>query len=182
VLVLQHPLEVGNAKGSARLLDLCLQTSVMMVGEQFEQQHLSDALYAPSMMRSNAGALQPVLLYPDIGDNEASDLVIERAPALQEDLDPRTIRLVVLDATWRKSRKMLYLNPLLQSLPRLSLSAMPASHYRIRKAHKPDQLSSLEASTYALMRLEQNEAKYWPLIDAFDGFVEQQMQWMPPRS
>jgi len=121
------------------------------------------------------------LLYPDLQENEASDLIARQGVKLPDGITPQEVRLVVLDATWRKSRKMLYLNPMLQHLPRLSLSEMPASHYRIRKAHKPDQLSSLEASTYALMRLEHNEAKYLPLIDAFDGFVEQQMQYIPSR-
>ena len=114
-------------------------------------------------------------------ESEAADLIKVEAPALHENSDPRELRLVILDATWRKSRKMLYLNPVLQALPRLSLTAMPASHYRIRKAHKPDQLSSLEATAYALMRLESNEDKFLPLLEAFDGFVEQQMQFMPPR-
>lgn len=86
---------------------------------------------------------------------------------------------MIIDATWRKSRKMLYLNPLLQTLPRLSLEQMPASHYRIRKAHKPDQLSSLEACAYALMRLENDEHKYRCLLQAFDGFVDQQLGSIP---
>ena len=155
VLILQHPLETNNAKGSVRLLDLCLQSSSVKVGEQFAPEYLLE--------------------------NEAPDLIARQGEKLPDGITPQGVRLVVLDATWRKSRKMLYLNPMLQHLPRLSLSEMPASHYRIRKAHKPDQLSSLEASTYALMRLEHNEAKYLPLIDAFDGFVEQQMQYIPSR-
>ena len=35
VLILQHPMEVSNAKGSARLLHLCLPGSRIEVGEQF---------------------------------------------------------------------------------------------------------------------------------------------------
>jgi DTW domain-containing protein YfiP len=58
---------------------------------------------------------------------------------------------------------------------------MPASHYRIRKAHAPDQLSTLEATAYALMRLDGSEARYAPLIDAFDGFVAQQAARVPAR-
>ncbi len=59
------------------------------------------------------------------------------------------LRLVVLDGTWRKSRKMLYLNPLLQALPRLPLVDLPALQYRIRKAQQAHQLSSFEASVAA---------------------------------
>lgn len=167
VLLLQHPLEVSNAKGSARLLDLCLQDSHMVEGEQFDQQLLTDLL--------QAGGKQAVLLYPATTQNEADDLQYEAPEFVLQEYALANMRLVIIDATWRKSRKMLYLNPLLQQLPRMSLQDMPASHYRIRKAHAPDQLSTLEAACYALMQLEQDEEKYKPLLQAFDGFVGQQV-------
>ena len=165
VLILQHPMEVANAKNSARLLHLCLPNSRLAVGESFGSEQL-DALLA--------GPRRPLLLYPDTpGD---ASLGIAPAPPFDPAwaLQPDTLLLVVLDATWRKSRKMLYLNPALQRLPRLPLCDMPASHYLIRKAHAPDQLSTLEATTYALAQLENDELKYASLIAAFDGFVAQQ--------
>lgn len=166
VLVLQHPLEVANAKGSARLLHLGLPGSVLLAGEQFDPSRLSALLHA--------GGRTPLLLYPDS---------IERPlpPALDRAIlaNPSALRLVVLDGTWRKSRKMLHLNLLLQGLPRLALQGMPASHYRIRKAHAPDQLSTLEAAAYALMRLDGGEARFAPLLAAFDGFVAQQASYAP---
>lgn len=165
VLILQHPMEVDNAKGSARLLHLSLANSRLEVGEAFEQARLQ-ALLSPE--RRN------VLLYPDTED--ASLGLAKPQPFdpawLNEPLPP--LRLVVLDGTWRKSRKMLYLNPLLQTLPRLPLRDTPASHYLIRKAHLPDQLSTLEATVYALVQLENDINKFDPLIEAFDGFVAQQ--------
>ncbi|MFZ6863593.1 tRNA-uridine aminocarboxypropyltransferase [Undibacterium sp. Ji67W] len=181
VLILQHPLEVNNAKGSARLLDLCLQSSQIITGEEFVTDELLSALHAPPLRNPYSKSLQAVLLYPDTNENQAADLITTALPTLQENPAPDGVRLVILDATWRKSRKMLYLNPVLQTLPRLSLTSMPPSHYRIRKAHKPDQLSSLEATAYALMRLESDEDKFLPLLQAFDGFVEQQMQYIPTR-
>lgn len=164
---MQHPLEVNNAKGSARLLDLCLQDSRMLEAEQFDEQLLTGLL--------QANGKQAVLLYPATTQNEAVDLQHEAPEFVLQDYALANLRLVIIDATWRKSRKMLYLNPVLQQLPRLSLQNMPASHYRIRKAHAPDQLSTLEATCYALMQLEQDEEKYQPLLQAFDGFVGQQM-------
>ncbi len=158
LLILQHPLEVANAKGSARLLHLSVPGSVLLAGELFDPSELSALLHA--------GDRTPLLLYPD-------DSVAAPADAASV-ADPAALRLVVLDGTWRKSRKMLHLNPLLQGLPRLALQGMPASHYRIRKAHAPDQLSTLEAAAYALMRLDGGEARFAPLLAAFDGFVAQQ--------
>ena len=157
LLILQHPLEVRNAKNSARLLHLCLPGSRLEVGETFPDLHA--LLHADGRV--------PVLLYP------ATD---EPAPALDVDLmaQPDRLRLVVLDATWRKSRKMLYVNPELQRLPRLALHDVPASAYRIRKAHAPHQLSTLEAAALALAQLEGDAGVYRPLLQAFDGFVQQQ--------
>jgi DTW domain-containing protein YfiP len=162
VLILQHPMEVGNAKGSARLLHLSLSNSRLEVGEQFDEAQLRSWL---SPQRRS------VLLYPDTED-AALGL------AAPQPFDPawldQPLRLVVLDGTWRKSRKMLYLNPLLQTLPRLPLRDTPPSHYLIRKARLPDQLSTLEATVYALAQLENDSNKFNPLIEAFDGFVAQQ--------
>ena len=91
------------------------------------------------------------------------------------------VRLVVLDATWRKSRKMLHLNPALQQLPRLALDAVPSSRYLIRKAHKPGQLSTLEATCAALTQLGGDSAAFESLLTAFDGFVAQQAHFSHPQ-
>jgi DTW domain-containing protein YfiP len=89
------------------------------------------------------------------------------------------VRLVVLDGTWRKSRQFLHLHPMLQALPRLSLIDPPATQYRIRKAHAPNQLSTLEASCHALAQLESNRENYLPLLQAFDGFVSDHLRYRP---
>lgn len=166
VLVLQHPLEAGHAKNTARLLHLSLPRSRLLVGEVFEEAGLR------AVMEETAA--YTVLLYPET--------LREPAPALDPERlrDPAQVRLVVLDATWRKSRKMLHLNPLLGQLPRLSLDDAPASSYLIRKAHKPGQLSTLEAVCAALARLEGDGGRYQPLLQAFDGFVAQQLAFFRP--
>lgn len=164
LLILQHPLEVHNAKGSARLLHLSVQGSVLVAGERFDPDALNTLLHA--------GDRRPVLLYPATPEHAA--LGMPAPPPLPPALlqDPARLRLVVLDGTWRKSRKMLYVNPLLQQLPRLPLRAMPPSQYRIRKAHAPDQLSTLEASCHALAQIEGDSDKLGGLMEGFDGFVE----------
>ena len=166
LLVLQHPLEVRNAKNSARLLHLSLPSSRLLVGESFAPEELDAALHA--------GERTPLLLYPQLAGEAA--LGLPAPPLLDPSLlgTPDKLRLVLLDATWRKSRKMLYLNSLLQDLPRLALQDLPPSNYRIRKAHAPDQLSSLEAAVHALSRLENRPGHYSSLLDGFDRFVEQQ--------
>jgi DTW domain-containing protein YfiP len=158
-------MEVDNAKGSARLLQLSVPGCVMQTGEAFDPLALQGLLYG--------GRRTPLLLYPDTPDERSLGMP---APAPRDTAllaDPGALRLVVLDGTWRKSRKMLYQNPLLQTLPRLPLAAMPPSRYLIRKAHAPDQLSTLEASCYALAQLHGDARAFEPLLDAFSGFVAQ---------
>jgi DTW domain-containing protein YfiP len=160
VLVLQHPLEVHQAKGSARLLQLSLAHCRVVVGEAF------------AVPVWPVDGKHTLLLYPDSLQDTAPDLRASPPPPPEWPQAQSRLRLVVLDGTWRKSRKMLYQSPPLQQLPRLALRNLPLSHYRIRKAHGPDQLSTLEATCYALCQLEGGAARFQPLLDAFDGFVE----------
>lgn len=171
VLVLQHPLEVHNPKGTARLLHLCLPHSRLLSGETFAPAALHALLRAPW---GYADAPEhSVLLYPDT----AADPALSVPPELTSEAlrAPARLRLVVLDGTWRKSRKMLYANPLLQQLPRLALRNLPPSNYRLRRAHRSDQLCTLEATCAALVQLEHREAPFTPLLDALDGWVTQEM-------
>lgn len=178
VLILQHPLEADNPKGSARLLHLCLPHSRLLTGEVFTDEELFSAPSASAETPSRTR--QSLLLYPDMPQDRA--LGIAAPPTLSPEAlrEPAVLRLVVLDGTWRKSRKMLYLNPALQQLPRLSLRGLPPSRYQLRKAHQPDQLSTLEATCAALMQLEGDAGKFEPLLTAFDRFVAQQMAYSQP--
>ncbi|MDT7518820.1 tRNA-uridine aminocarboxypropyltransferase [Rhodoferax sp. TBRC 17660] len=163
LLILQHPLEVHHAKNSARLLHLSVPGSRLVVGEAFDEVALQALLPGPRTT---------VLLYPPTAyEGHAAPALLEPAQ-LQH---PETLRLVVLDATWRKSRKMLHLSPGLQRLPRLALDEVPAGRYAIRKAHAPDQLSTLEATCAALAQLERKAEHWQPLLAAFDAFVAGQL-------
>lgn len=177
VLILQHPLEVDHPKGSARLLHLSLPRSRLLTGEVFADAALLSAPFEA------AGAVagtprRNLLLYPDRPQDQAPG--VPAPPALPAGWlrEPAKLRLIVLDGTWRKSRKMLYLSPPLQALPRLSLQDPAASSYRIRKAHRPDQLSTLEATCAALAQLEGRAEKFQPLLTAFDSFVAQQLGYL----
>lgn len=169
VLILQHPLEEHHAKNSARLLHLSLPRSRMVVGEAFDDAALQALMPQPRY----TVLLYPPTQYPD----HATPATLDP----QQLADPANVRLVVLDATWRKSRKMLHLSPALQRLPRLALDAMPDGRYTIRKAHQPGQLSTLEATCAALAQLEGDAARWQPLLVAFDGFVSQQESFMRNR-
>lgn len=184
LLVLQHPEEAGHAKNTARLLHLCVQGSQLEVGEVFDPAALQSWLHSPGMAHrpSTNASVHTVLLYPQTPPDPK--LPVLPPPPLPTDwlTAPRTLRLVLIDGTWRKSRKMLYLNPLLQRLPRLALHNVPAGRYAIRKAHAPDQLSSFEAAALALAQLQgwtQDSSAWQQLMDSFDAAMRhhQSLQW-----
>ncbi len=166
VVILQHPLEQHHAKGSATLLQLSLNHCRTLIGETFDLHHL---LNNPTDQRQN------ILLYPITNDDHFANVV---TPA---QLDPVQTRLILLDGTWRKSRKILHLNPQLAALPRLHLDNLPAGRYHIRKAQQADQLSTLEACCVALARIEQTEEHYQPLLNAFDQFNNSLAKFLPQR-
>lgn len=180
VLFLQHPMEVAHAKGSAQLLHLSLPHSRLVVGETFDEETLHALLHRPfegqQADRQTGMTIQPVLLYPETAGSapavDAADIASTASHARSR------LRLVVLDGTWRKSSKMLHCNPLLQQLPRLALRNPPPSHYAIRKARRPDQLSTYEATCFALAELENDSEKFSPLLAAFDGFIAQQQSYV----
>ncbi|WP_431101411.1 tRNA-uridine aminocarboxypropyltransferase [Roseateles noduli] len=158
LLILQDPGEVGQAKGTAALLARCLSRVELRVGERFEPPRSIDGL---------------VLLYPPTHGHEPPGSPMQRTASMAKDV--ATTTLVALDGTWRRSRRLLALNPWLQTLPRLALEAPPPSRYKIRRAHADSQRSTLEACASALAALDNDEARYAPLWQAMDAFVA--LQW-----
>jgi DTW domain-containing protein YfiP len=159
VLVLQHPHEQRQAKNSVALLRLSLAHCEVVVGERFEPGALAALLLRPGR--------DTRLLYPDVPMAPAAPA--SSAPGATADAP---VRLVVIDATWRKSLRMLLEHPTLAALPRLSLDAPAPTRYRaIRAARRADQVSTLEATVQALATLEGPSFDAAPLLDAFGLFV-----------
>ena len=156
VLVLQHPQEQRQAKNSVALLHLSLARCQVVVGERFAPEALQALLQRPGR--------DTRLLYPDVP--------AAPAPLAKGATAGLPLRLVVLDATWRKSLRMLLEHPALGALPRMSLDAPAPTRYRaIRAARRADQVSTLEATVHALAMLEGPSFDAAPLLDAFGRFV-----------
>ncbi len=160
VLVLQHPQEQRQAKNSVALLRLSLARCEVVVGDRFEPAALQALLHRPGR--------DTRLLYPDVPAAPAPTA----AQAASPDASALPVRLVVIDATWRKSLRMLLEHPQLAALPRLSLDAPAPTRYRaIRAARRADQVSTLEATVQALAQLDGAAFDGAPLLDAFGRFV-----------
>lgn len=168
VLVLQHPNERRQAKGSVSLLRLSLMQCVVEVGETFEPRQLQHWLHA-----DGRGS---VLLYP----SQAGTGPATPTPSAVSTRAGVWPQLVLLDATWGKSLRMLMANPLLQALPRWPLVAPAAGRYgALRRARRSGQLSTLEACCQALAQAERAPARYAGLLQSFDDFVATQLRRVP---
>lgn len=139
------------------MLRLSLAQCEVVVGDRFAPATLAALLHRPGRTT--------LLLYPDAPAAPAPSLPAAHSGAC--------FRLVVLDATWRKSLRMLFEHPVLAALPRLSLDTPAPTRYRaIRAARRANQVSTLEATVQALAMLEGSSFDAAPLLDAFGRFVE----------
>ncbi|MBV1874649.1 MAG: DTW domain-containing protein [Gammaproteobacteria bacterium] len=155
VHILQHPREAKHAIGTAGIAALSLNNCQLQQGENF------------TLNSMGLETRQAVLIYPG-EDAESLEL-------LRNDL-PKT--LVFLDASWRKSHRMLMESPELQGLVKIGLQSELASRYRIRKSKYAESLSTLEAIAHVLACLESDEAKYMPLLNSMDWMIEKQISLM----
>ncbi|WP_017937680.1 tRNA-uridine aminocarboxypropyltransferase [Zestomonas thermotolerans] len=158
VLILQHPSETRHALNTARLAALGLRNAELLVGERF----------AGLVERQARPGLRPCLLFPGDGAQPLGGLATSAAEPLL---------LVVPDGTWRKARKLLYLNPELAALPRVALPEGLSSRYRLRKAPMPGALSTLEAIVAALEIVEAPQS-FQSLLVPFDALIDGQIAAM----
>lgn len=160
VLILQHPSEVKHALNTARLAALGLNNAELLVGEVFES---LAALLQPPGYRA-------CLLFP----GKQAQTLLQFA---EQQHSEQPLLLVVPDGTWRKARKLLHLNPLLATLPRVMLPEGLQSRYRLRKAPMPGALSTIEAIVTALNTVEAPVC-FDALLKPFDALIEGQIEAM----
>ena len=79
------------------------------------------------------------------------------------------LRLVLIDGTWRKAKKIWMSNPWLQQLRVCHIDAV-SSRYRIRRGSVPGGLATIEAAASALEQL--GEVKTEALLNAFEALQE----------
>lgn len=155
VRILQHPQEASHALGTARIAALGLSDCVLRAGKTPEN------------------ALLPlqdcVVIYPGEGSLPLSGL---QKGAVRT--------LLFLDATWRKSQRMLHESAALAALPRYHLENPAPSRYRIRQEPRAHAVSTLEAIVQSLECLEAAPGRYAGLLKVMDILVDEQIRHMGP--
>lgn len=148
VLVLQHPSEIKQTKGTVALLSRSLSHCKVIVGEDF-----TDNGELNEMLENH----QALLLYPSMQSQVLSGAHNELGNDTGHVHKVRQPRLlIVLDGTWKKAYRMFMLSSNLQALKQVCLPDFLANsgQYLIRKVAKKNALSSLEACCFALALLE----------------------------
>lgn len=158
VIILQHPEEKKHPLNTARLAKLGLSNVELVIGEQFL--HLKD------LTRDFDSVF---LLFP--ATEKDSTYPLQPLPKTKTSL------LFVPDGTWRQVRQIMRLNPLLESLTRISLPVGQPSEYRVRKARETAAVSTIEAIARTLTVLEP-DIDFEPLLTPFRQLVNQQIQSM----
>jgi len=171
VLVLQHPDEAKHPLNTARLAVLGLEHAELLVGEHFPQLDGMVGSVGRALLlfpEKNEGRPRPELQSrPWSSEAEWPSALAEGGPTL----------LIVPDGTWRKARKIVQLNPVLNTLPRLGLPPGEPSEYRVRKASEPAAVSTIEAISRSLTLLEPGQ-DFQRLLAPFKVLVQQQIQAM----
>jgi len=160
LLVIQHPDEASHALNTARLLVPGLVNAHLLITESLQE-------HPAWMRRLQDPRWRNELLFP----GEQAQVLLPAAA----DLRPR--RLVLLDGTWRKARKLVYLNPVLQSMAQVCLPAGLVSRYRLRKVPQAGALSTIEAGAEALSVLHPGFDKH-ALLAPFEALIEGQIRAM----
>lgn len=157
VLIIQHPLEQKHPFNTGRMAHLCLNNSELVVAEELTDDKLAELLKPKS-----------ALLYPSLSwlpDVEQIEPGSPQAEKLEQ--------LVVIDATWRKSKKMLHLHQALQHLPRVSFEGELCSNYQVRHSSLENSLSTIESIVMALQQL-QPEVDVQSMLQPFERMVSSQ--------
>lgn len=163
--ILQHPSEVDLVKGTAKIAQLSLSHCQTWCGEDLQE--------LPGLVDWLAGDKAVFLLYPAI-EGQLESVEFYEVAQIRDLYAVEEFKLLILDGTWRKTHKIMMLNPVLRGLDRVTLRPKMPSAYRIRKQKNTTSLSTVEALYEALSQLEENSIRYQPLLNAFESMQQQQ--------
>lgn len=165
---LMHPKEFRKQRtGTGNLAHITLKNSEIIVGldfstnEQF-QKLLKDPQYFP------------VLMYP------GEEAWTAGREGFSEVLGNKTLLVIILDATWFCSKKMIQHNEFLLDLPRVSFSGDYRSIFTFKKEPKPEYISTIESCYYFIKEMQtagmvDKSVDPEPLMNVFKEMIKLQL-------
>lgn len=172
VVILRHTDEIKKPLGTARIANLSLTHCQVIDGVDFRDNDEFQSLFRET------DAEKLVLLYPGVNATPLQPLGLDvlNNGGAGDDMNS-AFTLLVVDGTWRNTREILLCNPVLQSLPKVTLS-FPVSKYTVRKSPAAGCVSTIEALAYSLSHLYGGSKPFLRLLEAFDYMVDYQIKRM----
>ena len=167
IIILQHPTETKNPKGSAIIAKLYLKNVTIWTGEDFSR-HKPLNTFLENHPESS------FLVYPCKTAHRLDKIHSINTSGFTK----QSLNLIFIDASWRKAKKIWKLSENLHSLPCLQLEPENRSNYRIRKIPGNEYLSTIESIHHCLVHIENNTNKYNPLLDVFNRMIDFQINKM----
>jgi DTW domain-containing protein YfiP len=138
VVVVRHEREAWKSTGTARIALHALKNSQLV-------EYRDDGMVCNEILSELLTGT--ALLFPDADEGKT----FAEAPSTVS-------RLLVLDGTWRQTRRMLKRLPVLSSVPRIMLGEKALAPLRLRDSDDPCGRSTLEAIADALDQLQEPTA------------------------
>jgi len=172
VLILQHTDEIKKALGTARLVELGLESAKVISNTTFTKIECLNIL-------SVYNASNPILLYSQKMVNSPFHIELDLSiESLLPDSQTSCFdSVILLDGTWRNTREILHKNEWLHDLPTMALKNVGESRYRIRKASQENTLATIEAASKLLSVLDENFDQ-GVFLKPFDRMIEAQIAKM----
>lgn len=171
---LMHPKEFRRQRtGTGYLSHLCLKDSEVIVGLDFLQnKRLSQLLANPQYF--------PVLMYPGqdaITAKSIGQKLNSKGGAGNYD---KKLLILILDATWFCSKKMLQHNPFLLELPKLSFEGSYQSIFTFKREPSPECISTIECCYYIIKEFQaegfvDKALAPEPLMNIFKAMIKLQL-------
>ncbi|MCQ2583216.1 MAG: DTW domain-containing protein [Treponema sp.] len=165
---LMHPKEAKRQRtGTGNLSHISLKDSEIIVGLDFLQnKRLTQLLEDKSYF--------PVLMYP------GEQAWTAKKEGLKETIGNRKLLVLILDATWFCSKKMIDHNPFLLELPRVSFFGNYTSIFTFKHEPKPEYISTIECCYYLIKELQtidfvDSKLDPEPLMNVFKEMIKLQL-------
>lgn len=168
-VLLMHPKEAKRQRtGTGNLAHISLKDSEIIVGLDYSQNsRLQQLLKDPQYF--------PVMMYP------GEEAWTAKKEGFGEVLNGRTLLVLILDATWFCSKKMIEHNPFLLELPRVSFYGNYESIFTFKHEPKPEYISTIESCYYFIKEMQENgladkNIDPEPLMDVFKEMIKFQLR------
>lgn len=140
IVIIQHEKETLHAKNTARLVSLCIPSARII---------LANDVVAMQSLSEHCLPQHSVLIYPSEHSTPIEDVSADERSKIS--------KLILIDGSWKQAFGLVKQNPWLAKLRAFHFISAPSSNYAIRHTTLSNALSTLEATAYALQRLDQND-------------------------